>query len=337
MPSHGMTLHKMNNSILSVDIGATKIAAGLVYPEGSLGYLKESPTNAKMGGESVITNVINICQTILNEMAQEKNDLFSSSDPVSIGVSTAGQVDVSKGNVIYATDNLPGWTGMEIKQRIESALRIETWVENDINCMAVGEANFGAGKGKEHILFIGVGTGIGGAIIIDGNLYRGWKGSAGEIGHISINDKGNLCNCGSRGCIETYSSGSAIEKIYKKEIPNIVKSTKNKENEVIEMTCKDITLLSQSGDEYASIIIKSAGKYLGICLSGLLNLLNPEIVILGGGVLINNNIYIDAVRKTVIENALEPMKDTPIIETELEGHTANLIGAAIVCRQQMEI
>jgi len=315
----------MNDPVLTVDIGATKIAAGLVYPDGSVDYLKEIPTEAQKGGESLMVKVIELCRAFLGELRQEKKGASSAGiTPIYIGVSTAGQIDDSTGKVIFATENLPGWTGIDIKGRVESALGIQTYVENDVNCLALGEANFGAGKGSRHILFLAVGTGIGGAIIIDGKLYRGWKGSAGELGHITIDYQGNLCNCGARGCIETYASGPVIEKSY------------NQGRKGKRLTCREITALAQGGDEYALNVIRSAGKYLGICLFGLLNLLNPEMVIIGGGVLNTNDIYIDAVRKAVAQNALGPLKDTPIIKTQLKGNIANLVGAAVVCRQQIK-
>jgi len=313
----------MNDPILSVDIGASKIAVGLVYPDGSVDHRKETPTEAHKGGESLMVKVINLCRAFIIEVGQEKGSSAPGINPISIGISSAGQIDDSTGTVIFATENLPGWTGMDIKGRIESALGIETYVENDVNCLALGEANFGAGKGNKHILFLAVGTGIGGAIIIDGKLYRGWKGSAGELGHITIDYQGNLCNCGSRGCIEMYASGPAIEKAY------------NKGDKGKQITCKEITSFAQAGDKYALSVITSAGKYLGICLFGILNLLNPEMVILGGGVLSTNDIYLNAVRQAVAQNALGPMKDTPIIRTQLKGNIANLVGAAVVSRQHL--
>ncbi len=315
----------MNDPVLSIDIGASKIAAAFVYPDGSVDHRKETPTEAHNGGESLMVKVIELCRAFLAEPHQEQDRASSSKImPVSIGISSAGQIDDANGTVIFATENLPGWTGMDIKGRMESALGIETFVENDVNCLALGEANFGAGKGSRHILFLAVGTGIGGAIIIDGKLYRGWQGSAGELGHITIDYQGNLCNCGARGCIETYASGPAIERMY------------NKGRKGEKITGEEINALAQAGDEYALSAITSGGKYLGICLFGLLNLLNPEMVILGGGVLSANDIYLNAVRQAAAQNTLGPMKDTPIIRTQLKGNIANLVGAAVVSWQRLK-
>lgn len=322
----------MNDLILSVDIGGSKIAAGIVYPDGRVDSLKTIPTEAMKGGGVVMERVIHLCQTLLEYLGQEKKEL--SFNDISIGISSAGQIDPIKGKVIYATDNLPGWTGMEIKRRLESTFGIDTFVENDVNCFALGEANFGLGQGKSHILCITVGTGIGGAIIIDGKLYRGWKGSAGELGHITIDYNGNTCNCGSRGCIETYASGPAIEKQYKKNLKNQAQVTTQRHQKRNDITCKDIGILAEYGDEYAISVLKTAGTHLGICLSGLLNLLNPEIVILGGGVLRTGEIYIEAARQIVKTKSLKPMRDTPIIKSKLKGNVANLLGASVVCRQQ---
>jgi len=321
---------KMHNPIFAVDIGASKIASCWVLPGGRVEQVSLTPTEAQQGGEAVMRKVIQVCQAGTQKAQLFKEEKFVK--PAAIGISTAGQIDFETGRVIFATQNMPGWTGMEVRQRIETALEMQTCVENDVNCFALGEAYCGAGKGLRHVLCLAIGTGIGGAIIIDGRLYRGWKGSAGELGHISIDYRGNPCNCGARGCVETYAAGPAIEAAFQQQadkFPGI------QEQEVL--SCRGITQLAQGGDEFAARVLRTAGDRLGTCLAGLLNLLNPEAVILGGGVLESNDIYLEAARLAAREKALPPMKDTPILKSKLPGSQAQLVGAAALCWQASAI
>ncbi len=316
----------MHNPIFAVDIGASKIASAWVHSDGRIEQFSLTPTEAQLGGEAVMRKVIQVCRAGTQETQHFKEE--KPVKPASIGISTAGQIDSEKGRVIFATQNMPGWTGMEIRQHIETALGGQVCVENDVNCFALGEAYCGAGKGLRHVLCLAIGTGIGGAIIIDGRLYRGWKGSAGELGHISIDYRGNLCNCGARGCVETYAAGPAIEAAYQQQLKMPPCHMKQGFP-----SCRDIAQLARGGDELAESVLRTAGDRLGTCLAGLLNLLNPEVVILGGGVLESNDIYLEAARLAAREKALPPMKDTPILNSKLPGSQAQLIGAAARCWQ----
>lgn len=324
----------MNSCILSIDIGGTKIAAGVIDQAGSLSQYLTIPTNTNQGGEAIINQVIHLCKTILSEMNTGHSGVAFEGAPLAIGVSSAGQINSRQGKVIFATDNLPGWTGMEIKKRLEADLQLPVFVENDVNCVALGEFAFGAGKGYRHMLCLAIGTGIGGALIINGELYHGWKGSAGELGHICIDYQGRQCICGARGCLEAYVAGPAIEKEYFRKL------SKRRENFIEDnismMRLEEIAKLARAGNSDAQAVIKDAGYFLGFGLYGLLNTLNPEIVVIGGGVIKIGESFLEEARRVVASNALEPMRNTPIVAAQLEGAHANLIGAAVFCWQQLD-
>jgi len=320
----------MNEIVLAVDIGGTKIAVGLIDRDGNLLQLKIIPTDSQSGGEAVIERVIGLCSYILDELTTNRSRL-----PLAAGVSSAGQIDVSSGSVIYATQNLPGWTGMQIKKRLETALDLPVVVDNDVNCLAVGESAYGAGKGSRHILCLALGTGIGGAMILDGNLYRGWKGSAGELGHLSINVRGRQCYCGARGCLESYVSGPAIERNFSRRLG------KNKIRAVLDscqaqrISLEIIAQLASQGDIVAQDAITEAGYYLGYGLFGLINLLNPESVIIGGGVAALGELLLNETRRVVANLALPSMRDTPILAAHYQGALGSLVGAATLCWQML--
>lgn len=325
----------MVSRILSVDIGGTKIAGGIIDPSGNINQYQTIPTNAYQGAESLITRVIQFCKTMLAEIQAPPYQSKAINFPSAIGISSAGQIDSQQGKVIFATENLPGWTGMEIKKLIEAELQLPTFVENDVNCMALGELTFGAGKGYHHLLCMTIGTGIGGAIIVNGSLYRGWKGSAGELGHLCIDYQGRQCICGAHGCLEAYVAGPAIEREFiRKTSRNSSIPNKNGNSNI---RLEDIVKLAQDGNIDAQAVIKDAGYYLGCGLYGLLNTLNPEIVIIGGGVVNTGAVFLDEARRVVSSKALSPMKNTPVVAAKLEGACANLIGAAVSGWQQLGV
>ncbi len=323
----------MEHCILSVDIGGTKIAAGFVDRLGKVTHYRVIPTEAGRGGEDVIKRVMSLCQSLLHEKFENQGEIKSIKNQVAVGVSSAGQIDSKQGKVIFATDNLPGWTGMDIKKRLEGELDLQTFVENDVNCMALGELIFGAGRGHRHILCVAIGTGIGGALILDGKLYRGWKGSAGELGHLCIDKNGEPCNCGAHGCLEIYVAGPAIEKDFIRRIAE--NQSLVSEHNRHKISLEEIARFAQTGNIDAQMAITSAGYSLGCGLFGLINLLNPEMVIIGGGVAKLGPVFLDETRRIVTTNALPPMRNTPIVSAELEGAYAGLIGAAVFCWQEL--
>jgi len=307
----------LSEMVLAIDIGGTKIAAGLVDPNGRIHQYKETPTRAAEGGENVMQRAIDLATNYLRDKSDTVPQISR------IGVSSAGQINFHTGQVIWATENLPGWTGMPIKKNLESALNLPVTVDNDVNCMAMGEMVFGAARGYRHILCLMIGTGIGGGLILDGQLYRGWRGSAGELGHFIIDEHGPLCNCGARGCLEVFTCGTAIERDYAARILQC-------QGKGGLSTLSQIVQLAHNGDADAREAIRTAGYHLGIGLVSMVHLLNPQIVVVGGGVVKIGALFLDEARRVVKDLALGPMRETEIAAAQLEGAFSSLVGAAVL-------
>ncbi len=317
-------------SVLAVDIGGTKIAGGLVTPDGQLDLLRHLPTEAQQGGEALIRRIITLLKT-LQQAARAKNQ-----EPVAIGLGTAGFVHPQTGVVAFATSALPGWQGIPVRQRVEQALALPTFVGNDVHVMALGEAVFGAGRGCRHLIGLTVGTGVGGGVVIDGRLYYGTWGFAGTAGHLIIDYQGRRqCPCGRYGCLEAYASAPAIAADF---IGKVGKRMIRQEFGLDPGTLgvKDIAKLAQQGYPEATSAIQRGAGFLGVGIATMLNLLNPELVVIGGGVAQIGELYFSTIRHTVQERALPYIAETPIMPALL-GPQANLIGAAHLAWQGLEI
>jgi glucokinase len=314
---------------LVVDIGGTKIAGGLVTPDGQIDLLRHLPTEAQQGGEALVRRVIKLVE-MLQQGARAKNK-----EPVVVGLGTAGFTHPQTGVVAFATSALPGWQGIPLRQRVEQALALPTFVDNDVHVMALGEATGGAGQGYRHLLGLTVGTGVGGGVVIGGRLYQGAWGSAGAAGHLIIDYQGRRrCPCGRYGCLEAYASAPAMVADFIGEVgKRMIRQAFGLDPAQIGV--KDIARLAQQGRPEAMAVIRRGAGFLGVGLAAMLNLLNPELVVIGGGVAQIGEPYFTAVRQTVEERALSYVAATPIVPALLGPH-ANLIGAAHLAWQGLE-
>lgn len=315
------------NFNIGVDLGGTDIKVAVVDCEGFILYSDCVPTEAHRGFGHTINNIIKAIKNIL-----QKNNL-DISQVGGVGVGCPGQVDPEKG-IVKFLPNIPGWINIELADIIEKELGIKAGVDNDVRCAAIGEHNFGAGKGYKDIVCITVGTGIGSGIIVNGKLIRGANSSAGEIGHMVLQDNGGkFCGCGNTGCFETLASGPSIVEMAENYIIG-GKSSKFRELAGDEpITPELVARAAGFGDEVAKAIYKQAGYWIGIALVNVVNFLNPEIVIIGGGVAKSGNLLLDSARKTVQERALKTSTENlKIVEAKL-GNDAGVIGASLLVCQ----
>jgi glucokinase-like ROK family protein len=286
--------------VLAFDIGGTAVKIGIINEKGEILESREVPTLAKEGGEALLKRILNIIGEYENIDR--------------IGISTAGQVDVEKGRIIFASDNLPGWTGMEIKSRVEERYRIPTAVENDVNSAAIGEAYYGAAIGEKSFLCLTYGTGIGGAIVEHGEIYRGAFGSAGEFGHTITHVAGKYCSCGGKGCYEAYASTSALVRNVKQELG------------LEEMDGKEIFKLLDQGNQNVKRILED---WLFEIIMGLVNfvhIFNPSLILLGGGIMMQSYI-IEYIRSKLPEYLMPNYKQVKLVNAKL-GNNAGILGAA---------
>jgi glucokinase len=303
---------------IGIDVGATKIAMGLVDGSGRIISRRRILTESRRGYGPIRDRILAEIDGILGESG------LSGGDVERIGVAAAGQV---RGDMILFSPNLR-WENAPLKADLERATAIETFLENDVNAATYGEWKFGLAQGGVHAVGIFIGTGVGGGLIFDGRLYRGFSGVAGELGHITLNPRGYRCNCGSTGCFEAYCGGAYVVDRVKKRIEE---GYKGKVWDLIagrpeELHAGHIEAAYLEGDEVCTAVWKEVIEYLGIALQNLVNLLNPEVIICGGGVIGGTRQLMEEARGVMEGRALAPSLAGLRLEKATLGEDAVILG-----------
>ncbi len=312
---------------IGIDIGGTKISLVLGTEKGKVLARREIPTLTGSGTKTCIQNLVANLRSVIRESGIPKKQILG------IGVGCPGAINAEKG-ILPRSPNLPGWAGLPLKKILKKATGLPVHLANDANAAALGESFFGAGKNSRNFIYITVSTGIGGGIVIHERLYEGSGFVAGEIGHMSIVPEGRKCNCGQKGCLEAYASGTAIG--------NFVRERMNKSKTVIQkflagnkkVNAKQVGKAARAGDKLAIASYQKAGYYLGIGIANLLNILNPEKVVIGGGVLKSaHKIFWKTMIKSTRQHAWpEAFRTVKIVRSQLKEHVGNLGALALVFR-----
>jgi glucokinase len=307
---------------IGLDIGGTKINAFRVARDGSILGRSNAPTPAD-DEEATLARMIELAEGVRTQ------------DVVAVGVGAAGLVDSSEGVLRFAP-NL-AWRDLPIATRMREALGLPVLVENDASMAAFGEYRFGAGLGYRHLLLVTVGTGIGGGIVADGRLFRGAHGFASEIGHIIVEPGGPLCGCGNRGCWEQVAAGRAVGRMGRQEAMEPDSSIRRLAGgDPDKVTGRLVTEAALQGDDVAKRILSEAGRRLGEGIAGLVNVLDPQIVVVGGGVSMAGDLLLDPAR-TAFDEAVEGLDyrpRVPIVPAEL-GNDAGAVGAAALALEEL--
>ena len=309
---------------IGVDVGGTNVKIALVDLDGKIAYSNTVPTRAEMGYEAGVNNI----KQAIKDIMQESNQ--SSKTIEAIGFGLPGQIDYLEG-VVISLLNIPGWVFISLSKMIVDEFQIPTKLDNDVRCAALGELNFGAGKGCENLICITVGTGIGSGIILNGKLVRGAANAAGEIGHIKMQMNGGpLCGCGDYGCFEAFASGPAIVTMAKEYISG-GKSAKYKEMATDGIiTPYIVAQAALQGDTVSIQIFKQIGKIIGIGLASVVNLLNPEKIIIGGGVADAGEILLEPIRQTIQDRAMPIQANSVKVVPVQLANAAGVIGASLL-------
>lgn len=312
----------MTKNRIGIDVGGTNVKIALVDDKGSIIYSNSVPTRAEMGYEYTVNN---IKQAIRDLMTESKV-----TDIEGIGFDFPGQIDYKNG-VVRLAPNIPGWINVPIAKIIEDEFKIPTRIDNDVHCAALGELNYGAGKGCENFICMTVGTGIGSGIVINGKLVRGASNAAGELGHIKLQmHDGPLCGCGDYGCLEAFASAPAIVAMAEDYIKG-GKSTKYREMaNGSDITAFIVAEAAKQGDPVAKRIFTIMGERIGFGLASVVNLLNPEKIIIGGGVADAGEILLDPIRETIKKRAMSVAGSAVEVVPAKLGNTAGVIGASIL-------
>lgn len=304
-----------------IDLGGTSIKMGICTEQGEMVIERERPTP-----QGHYSKVLEAFQQMLQDLLSEVN--LSLNQLSGVGVGVPALLDIEKG-FVYEIVNL-GWRDVPLKQELTTLLGIPCYIDNDANTAALGEMWQGAGRGADHLICITVGTGIGGGLIFNGDIFHGTNGLAGEIGHVTVRpDEGRPCNCGKTGCLETETSATAIAFYGKKAVEegeatllaDVMKRTGT-------VTAKDVIDAAKQGDEIGERIVRHVGYYLGLTLAQLSNVLNPQKIIIGGGVSKAGDFFMDPIRENFNKYALSRVSgSTDILPAKL-GNRAGWLGAA---------
>jgi glucokinase-like ROK family protein len=224
---------------------------------------------------------------------------------------------------------MPGWDRYPIRETLEKSWNRPVALTNDAEAGALGEWAFGAGRGERDLAYIKVGTGIGAGLLLDGKIYRGATGSAGEIGHLTMIENGPLCNCGNNGCLEALAGGQAIARQAHEAVEHGERTVLSSMGRLEKLTAQDVASAAQRGDLVAQRIVSEAGSHLGIALAGLVNLFNPSMVVVGGGIAQIGDLFLQPVRDAVMRRSLPAAARTVKITTAILGHRSSSIGAAV--------
>lgn len=294
---------ELSMKIAALDIGGTFIKFALIDDvEWKILSWGEEETCAYLGGKAVMDKVISILSKL--------------GDFDRIGISTAGQVNQQTGTILYATDNIPNYTGTPVKELIQTQFSVPVAIDNDVKCAGLCEALIGAGKGFGNVLCVTYGTGIGGAMIQNGRVLRGSVGSAGEVGHVITHAEGNQCTCGAKGCYETYASTAVLIQMVEKRTGEKLNG-KEIFQRIDQAQIKDII------DEWI--------KEVSYGLRSLVYVFNPDCIVLGGGIM-QQAYVVESLKKTVRQNVMESVKNVELRAAKM-GNYAGAIGAAMLAAE----
>ncbi len=301
----------------AVDLGGSWIRVGVVGPDGEVVRVVRVPT-PQTGPEAVADRVA--------ELVRGLGPLPAGP----VGVAVPGPLSVREG-VVFQPPNLRGWKEVPFRQMLEDRLGRPVVLENDANAAAVGEWWRGAGQGARHLVYVTVSTGVGGGLVLDGRLYRGATDTAGEIGHVVVDPQGPVCSCGRVGHLEGLASGPAIarwtaERIHEGQ-PSVLAGREP-------FSAREVAEAAEAGDLLAQEAFRRAGRYLGWAVAGLVNLLNPEVVVVGGGVARAGRWLFEPLQEAARQSSFErPWKAVRVVPAALDEH-AGLVGAAYVAVQE---
>ncbi len=310
--------------VVGADLGGTHLRAALVTEAGEVFARHDAPTPKDASSAEMIALLSTILESVVGA---------ASTPPAAVCVGTPGLINADEGKVILAP-NIPGFRNLVLTEPLARVLGLPVFIENDASAAALGEFRYGAGRGARNLLHGTLGTGIGGGIVIDGRLYRGSRGLAGEIGHVILDPAGPRCNCGSRGCLEAMISGVALAARARKLLAAGGSEILLEIVGYREPTAADLFAAATAGDQACEAEIRHGGHLLGLAFGGLVNVLNPDAVTLSGGLLQMGEMLLEPLRKAMFSIAYGPASGTLVRVSTLHDD-AGLLGAAAVAFERL--
>ena len=322
----------MKAHVVGIDIGGTKLATVVADRTGHILGKVRKPTLAERGPEYALDLLFDMVRETVNLAGLEQNAISA------IGVSCGGPLDTKTG-IVYSPPNLPGWDALPLKAKLESEFQVPVTIENDANASALAEYRFGGGRGYQAVLYMTMSTGIGGGIVIDGHIYHGANDSAGEVGHQILLPDGPPCGCGKRGCLEALCSGPAIARRAQAAIQAQITEAKASATTLLNLAgghiedvkSEHVLTAARTGDALALQLINETAYYMGWGIANLVNILNPDIVLLGTIAIAAGDLLLDPIRKTVSEFAMpRPAEAVKIAPAQLGEALGDLAAIALV-------
>ncbi|HFI0126009.1 TPA: ROK family glucokinase [Streptococcus suis] len=314
----------MSKKIIGIDLGGTSVKLAILTTEGEIQEKWSIKTNILDEGSHIVPDIIDSIKHRFETHGLTKDDFLG------VGMGSPGVVDSEAGTVIGAY-NLNWKTLQLVKEQFESALGLPFFIDNDANVAALGEQWVGAGNNNPNVVFMTLGTGVGGGVIAAGNLIRGVKGAGGELGHITVDfDEPFACTCGKKGCLETVASATGIVNLSRRYADQYAGDAKLKQmiDDGQDVTAKDVFDLAKEGDDLALIVYRHFSEYLGVACANIAAVLNPAYIVLGGGVSAAGDFLLDGVRKVFAENSFPQIKESTQIVLATRGNDAGVLGAA---------
>ena len=319
--------------IVGIDLGGTNIAAGVMPIDGTREIaMRMVPTHAEEGSTAVVDRIAALVEDVIAQTQAETG--AERSDFLGVGIGSPGPLDRARG-VVIVTPNL-GWRDFPLRDAVSERVRLPATLDNDANCATLGEWWCGAAKGGKNVVGMTIGTGIGGGLILDGKLYHGSSDAAGEIGHTTIDSTGRRCKCGNYGCLEAYTSGPAIAERAREalegEDDSIMPSLVG--GDVTRLTAQTVFDASKRGDRLALEVVRDTAHFLGVGISNLINIFNPDIFVIAGGVTQAGDLLFDPLRAEVRRRAFKPSVEACRIVAGSLPLSAGVVGAVATFRAQ---
>ncbi|HEO7386031.1 TPA: ROK family glucokinase [Streptococcus agalactiae] len=320
----------MSKKLLGIDLGGTTIKFGILTLEGEVQEKRAIETNTLENGRHIVSDIVESLKHRLSLYGLTKDDFLG------IGMGSPGAVDRTSKTVTGAF-NLNWADTQEVGSVIEKEVGIPFFIDNDANVAALGERWVGAGANNPDVVFVTLGTGVGGGVIADGNLIHGVAGAGGEIGHMIVDpENGFTCTCGNKGCLETVASATGVVRVARQlaeqyEGSSAIKAAIDNGDTV---TSKDIFIAAEDGDKFANSVVERVSRYLGLAAANISNILNPDSVVIGGGVSAAGEFLRSRVEKYFVTFAFPQVKKSTKIKIAELGNDAGIIGAASLANQQ---
>lgn len=304
---------------IGLDLGGTNLKYALGDETGKLIVKKSTPSLAQETQDKIFNNIF----SAIAELQQEARATIDG-----IGLGTPGSINFSEGKLIGKTPNIPHWENAPIKETIENKFGIPVWVDNDANVMALAEARIGAAEGYSHVVCFTLGTGIGGGIILKNQIYRGASFSAAEVGHITIEPNGKPCDCGNFGCLEAYAAAPAMINRYRHKLKRTGLLYKEEQ-----LSTEFIFQKAAVEEDFAIETIRETCEYLGTGIANVVNILNPQIVVIGGGVANAGSEFINLIEKVTRRKIMAACDDILKIVKAKLGNEAGIVGAILLAAE----